>query len=319
MAGIKEVYAQEVTVAGAYSDPGSAFVIRFPDGWSGSVVDGKYVVVDSAEDSASMTVFTMSRLDARDLISAEEDHFADSLSSRSDAGCDNLGNSLVDVGGVVAFRSVSECPDPGNYSKTDTYVILTLTKSIVISYSATTSDAYDRHLSDFESSLQMARISEPVSFRSLMEVVLGTTNVFVRSIDVGGNVTSVAVATSSSAPAIAFDEEEKELTITVNEQRRNEGGLLVPVDDFLLGPYQVHVDGEPSEDFLVIDDEANAAQLIYVGYGSGPHEIVISAAEVIPEFDTVAAGILAAVISGIVLYHRLGRRLFDSASNPGSL
>lgn len=303
MAGSMEAYAQsEEGVTVKYSDPGRAFVIEFPGGWSGSEVDGRYVLTNTDSEPASITVYTAHRLDARDLITSGDS--ADSLTA-SVASCSNPANNFVQVGNAVAFHSVHECPDP-DYQKTDTYVILTLTKSIVISYSAASAEAYDRHFADFQESLQTMVADEPVSFRSVLEVALGTTNIYVRPFEIAGNRTTITIATSSGVPGVSFDEEAKKLTITVDEKKRDEGRLLMPVDQFLLGPYQVHIDGEPSQDFLVIDDEAGADQLLYVSYEEGPHEIVITAAEVIPEFGAVATGILAAVIAGVVLHHRYG-------------
>lgn len=305
MAGSREAYAQSVEgITVKYSDPGRAFAIELPDDWSGSEVDDRYVVTTEGPEPASITFYTAHRLDARELITSGAGDSEDSLAASAVANCTNTANDFAQVGNAVAFHSVSECPDPENYQKTDTYVILTLTKSIVISYSAASAEAYDAHLVDFQESLQTMVADEPVSFRSVLEVALGTTNIFVRPYQIGGNSTTITIATSSGVPAVSFDEEEKELTITVNEKKHEEGGLLMPVDQFLLGPYQVHVDGEPSQDFLVIDDEAGADQLLYVSYERGPHEIVITATEVIPEFNTVALGILATVIAGVILYQR---------------
>lgn len=305
LAGSREAFAQsEEGVIVKYSDPGRAFVIEFPDGWTGSEVDGRYVVTNAGSAPASITVYTAHRLDARDLIMSGAGDSADSLAASTVAACNNPSNNFVQVGNAVAFHSVLECLDPESYQKTDTYVILTLTKSIVVSYSAASAEAYETHLSDFQDSLQTMVVDEPVSFRSVLEVALGTTNIYVRPFAVAGNSTTITIATSSGVPAVSFDEEAKKLTITVDEKKREEGRLLMPVNQFLVGPYQVHIDGERSQDFLVIDDEASAAQLLYVSYGQGPHEIVITAAEVIPEFDAMAIAILAAVISGAVLYHR---------------
>ncbi|HEX6067569.1 MAG TPA: hypothetical protein VFZ05_02105 [Nitrososphaera sp.] len=303
MAGSREAYAQsEESVTVKYSDPGRAFVIKFPEGWSGSEVDGRYVVTTAGPEPASITLYTAHRLDARELITSEA---GDSLAASAAASC-SVANDFAQAGNAVAFHSVSECPDPEDYQKTDTYVILTLTKSIVISYSAASAEAYDAHMADFQDSLQTMVADEPVSFRSVIEVALGTTNIFVLPYQIGGNSTTITIATSSGIPSVSFDEETKKLTIMVDEKKREEGRLLMPIGRFLLGPYQVHVNGEPSQDFLVIDDEESASQLLYVSYGQGPHEIVITAAEVIPEFDAVAMGILATVIAGVVLYHRYG-------------
>lgn len=306
MAGSREVHAQSEDVAVKYSDPGRAFAIEFPGDWSGSEVDGRYVVTTAGPEPASITLYTAHRLDARELITAGASDSEDSLAASAVANCTNTANDFAQVGNAVAFHSVSECPDPESYQKTDTYVILTLTKSIVISYSAASAEAYDAHLADFQESLQTMVADEPISFRSVLEVALGTTNIFVRPYQIGDNSTTITIATSSGVPAVAFDEETKKLTIMVDEKKREEGRLLMPVGQFLLGPYQVHVDGEPITDFLVIDDDTSESQLLYVSYGQGPHEIVIIAAEVISEFDAVAMGILATVIAGVVLYHRYG-------------
>jgi hypothetical protein len=221
-----------------------------------------------------------------------------------DEACESLVDELVYLNGNRVFHTVRECSGE-QYSKTDTYVIFTLTKSVAVSLSATSKDAYDRHIGEFSGSLETMSIDEPVDFRTALEVILGATNIFAQNIEVESTSSRVSMtaATSSHISRMTFDEESRRILVRVDEQKRSEGHLLIPAHRLLLGPYQVYVDGEVTDDFIVIGDERGVTQLIDVRYGKGAHEIQIVGARVVPEFPGIAV-VLAGTTAAVLLYRR---------------
>lgn len=244
-------YAQGESVAnGKYIAANAGFEIQFPIGWNSTAVNEKYAIVDPADaesdgvPSAVMTVLVVDRFQIGGLMTSEIGVDSGQVTIYEDEACDSLVDEIVSLNGNRVFHTIHECSDEDGYSKTDTYVIFTLTKSIAVTLSAASAEAYDRHAAAFESSLETITIDEPIDFRVALEIILGTTNIFSQDIvvEAAGGPVKLTAATSSRISSIDFDEESKRIAVTVDEQKRKEGHLLVPAHRLLLGPYQVHVD-----------------------------------------------------------------------------
>lgn len=301
------VYAQTESAAGGqFSAANAGFEMQFPDGWNNNSISETYAIVSPLSAAGTvMTVLVVDRPDTRKLITSEIGVNSDRVVIYEDDQCTSPINEFATMNGVRVFRTVHECSGE-TYSKTETYVIFTLTKSIAVSLSATSEQAYDRHVGEFERALETIIIDEPVDFRNALEVILGATNIFSQDIEVDSvnSQVKLTAATSSQISDIVLDEASRSISITVEEQRRAEGHLLIPAHRLLVGPYQVYVDGEASDDFLVIGDENGTTQLIDVMYGKGRHEIEITGTQVVPEFGTGMAGALAATIVAVFLYRQ---------------
>lgn len=323
--GFASAHAQSQlpSVSESYSSTG--FKIEFPRGWNGTLADGKYPVFSpAAQADTSMSVIVANRLEVKNLImSGVRIPLGLDGSSGSDGEgegeeeqqqCQRTLAELAPVNGINVFHTILECTgeQQQRYEITDSYIFFTLTKSIAVGYSAPSRDAYDRYLPDFTNSLKTVRVDEPVNLRSGLEIVLGITKFYKKTIDIqaANNNSSIdmVIGASSNNVNVAFDEPGKRFVIKVNngQTTTGQGGrLLVPVDKTLRGPYQVHVDGVPAPDPLVIEDTQTKEKLVLVEYGEGARQIVITGAEVVPEFPLQAAGImLGAVLSASILYQR---------------
>lgn len=298
-------YAQ--AEAGRYSVRGVGFEIQFPDGWSGTPTNEAYAIVypDGGEQDAAITVLVVDRTDTRRLMTSEVGVESGRVGIYEDEVCDSVADQIVPLGGTRVFHTVHECAGE-QYSKTDTYVFFTLRNSIAVSLSAYSPEAYDRHLAAFESSLGTIKAEGAVDFRAALEIILDATSISTQDIDVEAtdNQVRLTAGASSRITSIDFDEESRRISVTVDEQKRQEGHLLVPAHRLLVGPYQVHVDGEPTDDYLVIGDEGGTTQLIDVWYERGAHTVEITGTAVVPEFEAGIAIVLASILSVVLLYGR---------------
>ncbi|AIF82196.1 hypothetical protein NTE_00114 [Candidatus Nitrososphaera evergladensis SR1] len=315
--------SQAARSSGGYYYSGTGFDIEFPPGWNGTLADGKYPVARpssaAAQAGTSMSVFAVNRLEVKNLIMSgvhvlpELDSSSSGRKEEEQQQCQRTLAELVPVNDINVFHTILECADEQqqHYEITDSYIFFTLTKSIAVGYSAPSKDAYNRYLHDFTSSLKTVKVDEPVNIRSGLEIVLGITKFYKKSIDIqAANDAGVdmVIGASSNNVSVVFDEPGKRFVIKVNGQTAatgQAGRLLVPVDKVLRGPYQVHIDGVPVPDPLVIEDTQTKEKLVMVEYGEGARQIVISGAEVVPEFPLHVAGImLGAVLSASILYQR---------------
>jgi hypothetical protein len=301
-------YAQNETPVGRFAASSAGFEIQFSPNWSGRAVGESYAIVypESGGPDAEMTVLVMDRLYTKRMMTSEIGVDSGRVVIYEDNTCGSLLNEFVMLNDVRVFHTVRECAGQDTYSKTGTYVIFTLTKSVAVSLSAASPEAYETHLPAFQSSLETMTISEPVDFRTALEVILGATNIFTHTLNVTSvdSVVRFTTATSSRVSEMAFNEEEKRISIAVSEQKRHEGNMIIPAHRLLVGPYQVQVDGEPSDNFLVIGDETGVTQLLIVQYERGEREIEIIGAQVVPEFGVWIPAVLAGTIGAAVLYRR---------------
>lgn len=292
--GFVQAFAQE-PVRGTYRDD-AGFQITFPEGWQGELVNG-YPVVGPGEPGVILGVVAVSRTETRELILSEI-----LLGQPANVtGCPAVTNEIVMLNGTKVFRAVHECAGD-TYRKTESYVFFTLTRSFAVSYSADSADKFERHTPAFQTALATVKVDEPINFRTGLEIILGTTSFFASGIEVQpGNSTNLVVGTTSVLTGVEY--EQGDVIVMVDEQRRSQGRLLMPVNTIENDTYTVHVDGEPAQSLVITDREAGQ-QFVLVQYGKGEHEIRISGVEVIPEFPAHVMGALAAVIAAVVLYHR---------------
>jgi hypothetical protein len=289
-----QAFAQE-PVQGTYRDD-AGFQITFPEGWQGELVGGN-PVVGPGESGALLGVVSVSRTETRELILSEI-----LLGQPANVtGCPAVINEIVVLNGTKVFRAVHECAsDP--YRKTESYVFFTLTRSFAVSYSADAADKFERHAPGFQAALATVKVDEPINFRTGLEIILGTTSFFASGVEIQpGNSTNLVVGTTSVLTGVEY--EEGDVIVMVDEQRRSEGRLLMPVNTVHNSTYLVQVDGEPAQSLVITDREADQ-QFVLVQYDKGEHEIRISGVEVIPEFPAHVMGMLAAVLAAAILYHR---------------
>lgn len=298
-------YAQSQTLSGKYTLPGTGFEMTIPSGWTGTQVDrsrAMFTPVDSS--NVSITVFTADRFDTKKVVTAE----IDVTTGRAALGgpeCKSHEGEILFLQTNKAFHTIYECSSRESYRITNTYVVFTLARTIAVSLSATSADEYERYLATFTDTVQTSRIDSQVNFRSALEIIFGTTGLSMwnANLEAADSQVSLVVATSSRISNVTFDEESRRIVVTLDELRRTKGDLLVPVNEVLRGPYQVYVNGESHNDFLVITDNDTGEQLVNVWYARGERKIEIVGTEVVPEFS-VGLAVLAATLSAVILNQR---------------
>lgn len=319
--GAAIVHAQTGAIVGdRYFAADAGFEMLIPRGWNGTQVDRMHAVFspmasDSDPSDAFITVLVTDRLDTKRLMTSEIDISSGKAAVQEDWQCQSLDGEIVSLRafeGKKIFHTIRECSGPEGYKITDTYVIFTPTKTVAVSLCATSMDSYDRHVVTFRDYIETARIRDPFNFRASLEIILGTTRILTQDVNLeaANSQVGLLVATSSRVSTVNFDEQSKSIVVNLSEIRRPDGSLLVAVNELLIGPYVVYIDGELHDDFLVITDNATQEQLVNIWYVQGTHEIAIIGTEVVPEFDIGIAVILGATISAVLLHSRIIRKDF---------
>lgn len=307
--GAGVAYAQ-VETSNSYRVPSAGFEIQLPPGWQSRLTDEFAIAYPQGPESdAAMTVLSADRPSTKDLMTSKIGIELDRVVIYEDESCMSQLNEIVRLASTRVFHTIHECTD-GQYSKTSTYVIFTLSESVAVSLSANSPEAYDRHLAAFEESLRTIVVNSPIDFRTGLEIILGTTTLYTEDVPVSAGNSDVRFTAGSTSRIrdIEFDEEAMRISIVVDEIRRSEGHLLVPVHRLLVGPYQVFLNGEPHDDFVVIQADGNTSRLMDVEYGRGVHTIDIIGTAVVPEFDAGIAIVLVGAVSSVILYLRAAKR-----------
>lgn len=286
------------TVAGTYTDPSSFLTVEFPDGWTGIDYLGSPLVSPDGvlEDGGmaewpevSMMVVVMKRSGLEGMIS-------DAADDESDDGCKTLSTRYTVVQGVNALENVKECTSEGMYAKSKVYIIPTQSQIAVLAYSVTSEEKFEEYLPAFEQSVLTARLDgEPVQVSSFVSRSLGLERT-THPITVAGSQVDMALESSSSISDFSFSEESKTISFTVTGDEDSKGVTIVPASWALEGPYVVTIDGEPTEDFVVITDTTSQDEqtMVRLEYSHSVHEISITGAAVAPEFPPFVAGLAAA-------------------------
>jgi hypothetical protein len=308
LGGATSAHAQ--SISGNFVDQGAGIEIDFPAGWSGILVQQRHPVVSPTGVGISgadvmMSVFMGDRLELRNLMFSEVDAMS-AQAVRMGDDCESSVNEIVDLNGQNVFHNVHECDYNDGYSKTNSYIILTLTKAVVVSFTTTSESAYNRYVGDFERSVDTIKVNEPNDFRAGLELTQAINMNFDKTFKVESldDEAKLAVISSSNVERASFDEDGMSVTVIVNEQKRTRGAVILGPSGILEGPYDVLIDGDPAEDFVEIDDRENHEKLVYVGFMEGRHEIEMFGTEVVPEFPVHLAGILAGVLSAAILAQR---------------
>lgn len=297
----------QVEGSSRYSIPSAGFEIQLPPGWQSRLTDEFAIAYPQGPESdVAMTVLAADRPNTKNLMTSKIGIELDEVVIHEDESCKSLINEIIQLAGTRVFHTIQECTAEEQYSKTSTYVIFTLNDSVAVSLSAISPEAYDRNIATFEESLRTITVNSPIDFRTGLEIILGTTTLYTENITVGSATSEVRFTAGSTSRIrdVEFDEESMRISIVVDEVRRSEGHLLVPAHRLLTGPYQVYLNGEPYEDFVVIQADGKASQLIDIEYARGVHTIDIVGTAVVPEFDATVAIVLVGAMSSVILYLR---------------
>ena len=308
--------AQEA-ISGKYVDSSAGLKIDLPDGWSGTKLLGQIAIVSptgfsssGASPEAIIAIMSIPRLDARDkIISSEfaqlpEESSGGTGNNSSDCQSDSI--SYDKIGQTTVLQIVQECKDDGgHYSKTRAYGILTLTKFVVIVYSANSASAYEKYVNAFEQSLMSVHIDEPVDFKAGLLFMTGADQVYQNTPTVLGKPVTIKIQTSSKISNFQVSEEQKRISFTVEGDSGTRGVLMMQLQQVMEGPYQVTMDGSPAKDFMVIEDKMTGEKVLNMAYHHSTHDIVITGGTVVPEFPVHLIAIMGAIVGAIVVLSRV--------------
>jgi hypothetical protein len=293
----------EGDIEGTYADEDAGFSIELPQGWKGIDFLGIVIVAPGGVDFESTPEVTMAMfaVDRSMLEEASSIVSGDVASAEEyDAGeCDGT-SSYVTVNGVSALNAVQECTESDTYSKSSVYVFTSEESLIDIAFSASSQEAYDASIGDFEQSINTLEIQNPIDAR---EGVAQTLNLETTSYDVPALDTEVQleIQSNSQVSDFAFDEENKQITFTVEGEDGTPGTASIVIDRLLEGPYSVTVDDEVVHDVMVIDDTESGETILMINYDHSVHQVTITGTQVVPEFPTAAVLAAVAIGSSVVM------------------
>lgn len=212
-----------------------------------------------------------------------------------DPQCATLSSNAVTLAGKSAQEIVIECNRPGNYAKSKIYAIdLGNQKSVGLIYLGVSSADYDQNIGKFESSvdtLKLSGVGVDVGLdltSSLHTVVLADATV------------QVEIQSSSEISDFQFDAETKKISFKATGDDGTQGTTVISVGKVLRGPYTVSIDGQVVTDFETIESQTTGEANIKLTYNHSTKDVSITGAEVVPEFSTMAALVLASVLLSII-------------------
>ena len=323
-ASIAKAYAQTSdNISGQYVDTQARFQMDLPQGWSGTKVLGLYPIVSptgfdvskvSSMPEAIMMIMIFNRFDARDeALSGDFTNFIDQSETSSDNSgaqghCHATAGEIVKVNDLTAYHAVHQC-DTNSFGiyKANTYALITGTKFIMVTYAATSAAAYDKYLADFEHSFSSVKANDALNFRTTLPYVLAASKEYSQSVHALGKDWTLKIQTSSSLSNFDFAESEKKITFRVEGLSGTKGVILVPLQGLLVGPYDVKIDGKPTDQFTIIDDKTTGEKVLQLGYTHSAHDVEISGGTVVPEFPLYLIALLGGVIGIITILGRMAK------------
>lgn len=294
----------EGEIEGTYSSEDAGFSIELPEGWKGIDFLGIVIAAPGGVDffgdtpEATMAMFAVDRSmieEASSLVSGDM-----AAAEEQDAGeCEGT-SSYVTVNGVSALHAVEECTAPDGYSKSSVYVFTSEESLIGIAFSATSQEAYDASVGDFEQSIGTLKIQNPIGAREgiAQTLSLETTSYDVQALDTE---VQLEIQSNSQVSDFAFDEENRQIAFTVEGEDGTPGTTSIVIDRLLEGPYSVAIDGEVAQDVMVIEDAEAEETILMINYDHSVHQVTITGTQVVPEFPVAAILAAAAIGSAVAL------------------
>jgi hypothetical protein len=304
-------------IEGNYTDPTLGLGIELPEGWSGVGFPGFAMITPHGSPfasgevnlSTSMVIVTVNVTDMAQPRSPifTEQQLTDSLSAPSPSlnytmTCTDK-QSYEKLNDMVVMHAFSECKDsndPSKYTVSNIYNAARKGQIIGVGLSSNSAQEYEKYLDEFERSVITLKVKDAIDHRTVWVEPLGMKSMN-QTVEVNGSKVDVRIESNYELSNFMFDEEQKRLSFRAEGDNRTIGLTLIPMGNFLEGPYSVTVDGQVREDFRIFDDQVAGGSLVEINYEQNSHNIVITGTNVVPEFPLQIAGVLAATI-GIVAF-----------------
>lgn len=313
------------SISGKYINSQFGYEITLPAGWKGSEMSLDYMSTittspiptsQQSENTGSSDV-TMSILvgDKTKIDEAEkkgEAQFtpeAKAYAEKYKPTCDSPQESTTSIDGHDFQVSLVKCtysPDnPVMYGtiKTKSYSAVINGISYTFIYSGDP-DSFDKSVSLFDQSVQTLKLGNAgtvttphLEMKDNME-----------KINVKGNDVDLDLSSSSTISDFAVNEENKQISFKVSGDDGTQGITVIPVSKVLQGPYTITLDGQPITDFETLTDQTTGDVSIKIKYHHSTHNVIISGANVVPEFPTIATFILLASIMSVITFTAVFRK-----------
>lgn len=296
-------------IEGKYVDQDAGLEIQLPDGWKGINFFGIIMAapgdldLQSESPKAMMVVMTLNRTAIADMASSMD---YDELTAPEETGmaekdCSESSASYTMVNEMNALHVAQECTTP-EYAKMDVYGFATSSSLVLVMYSANSAELYDQHADEFEQSINSMVLQNPENFRDAASQIMNLEPVSYEA-QVEGKPVDLYMETNSKITQFEFDEQSKQVSFQVEGQDGTQGSTSVVIDSLLEGPYMVTIDGNPTEDYIVVKDSVNDQTVLVVNHGDSSHQIAITGTQVVPEFPIVLL-VLVMTLGGIIVTTR---------------
>jgi hypothetical protein len=297
------------TVAGDYENSEVGFEFQIPDNWSGVEAMGVSMVspggIKFTGNSSNDWMLWMAV--ERELLEAIVSSFGKSI-SRAELPRENIANSCqsekfeyVTINGIELLHTVCTCQNEDRSTKMAIFAFLTEKHLVIFMYTGNASASYERNLAEFAGAIETLQVDSPVGIKDNLAELTGLESESYQVSAAGHNV-QVKVDSTVAVSGLEFSEENKQVSFKAEASDRNGGFTSVSIDKVLEGPYAVTVDGEITEDFVIVNDSIANQSSIQIGHSYGAHEVVISGTNVVPEFPTAIYAIVLGLAGTILAF-----------------
>lgn len=323
-----QAYAQMMPkqVSGKYVNSDWGLEIEFPSGWTGiesSFEEGITSVSLNkgfSGDSFSMTSISLTMVD---LSKAEESSQEETTSPPGEAPTDvpdfkcdteTISSADITINGVRATETVihTECTGAGMDMSTkfkSVSIELDENRSIELTYMANPASDYNKNIAEFDKSIQTLKIEGVASTNVGLQL-----KTIVHSVLVADKSIELQIQSSSTISDFKLDEQRKQVLFKASGQDGTQGTTIIPVSKVLKGPYTVTVDGQVVTDFETMENKATGETSIKLTYHHSTRDVTIAGTQVVPEFGTIAALIMAvSILAAVIAFRAIGKKRLNGA------
>lgn len=307
-------------VQGNYVNTDLGFSLVLPGGWQGTQFSSATIVVpgnlidtitkpevtiiiaglDKSEfEKIAYTTSDLSlKINVTESLNLLETHVPN-LSGNyfASSDCKDVSSKDTHINGAISFVTERECTGPNLSLKMKAYFVESGDKLVSLIYLATPSTNYDKHLTEFDSSVSTLKIMGVSNNYEMMGLKANS-----YSIILGGNPIDLNVYSNSTISDLAVSKSTKQVSFTVTGGAGTSGVTVIPIGNIMKGPFVVQFDGQNMTDFKQVKDLATGEISLELRYQHSSHQIIITGTQVVPEFSALATGIFAvSTLVGIMI------------------
>lgn len=312
--------AGDVIRGGPYVSPNGEFELQLPSGWSGSELLG-VVMISPGELKAWKHPISMEaamiiyELDSAELFeysgAAIQEGLHDSLLQNNlfIGNCERQDYTFMMLNGLEVLRGIAECTSSaGQYSKTKTYAMMVGERVATITFSANSSQSYEKFEPAFDESISTIRVDDSASIKEGLAEALKLKSNNYHALAQGNNI-EVKIQSNSNSSNFGFDEAAKQISFDVEGRNGTNGFAIVTADSVLEPPYTITIDGQPTTHFFMFEDKVNGDNTVQINYQHSSHRISITGTSVAPEFGALPILIAISILATMIISRNLVGRI----------